>query len=134
MSLRRARLILAGNLFTQHIKYRLEITGAPVELGYKDGAIHRIPLLDLYLTLDRVRDATVQIGQYKLPYNHQRMLRASGLQFVDRTGANNEFTLDRDLGLDLRSTDVAGLGKFRYYAGVYLGDGGARVPADAGLA
>ena len=36
---------------------------------------------------------------------------------------NAEFTLDRDLGLDIRSKDLFGLDKLRYYAGVYIGEG-----------
>lgn len=133
--LRRARLVFGGNLFTPHIKYKVQLTASPIELGWKNGTIQRSPILDWYFTFDRLRDATFQVGQYKVPYNHQRMLRVTGMQFVDRSGANNEFTMDRDLGFDIRSKDVAGLGKLRYYAGVYLGDGIARYgPSDFGLA
>lgn len=132
---RRARLVLGGNLFSKHIKYKIQLTASPIELGWKNGAITRSPILDWYFTFDRLRDATLQVGQYKVPYNHQRMLRVTGMQFVDRSAANNEFTMDRDIGFDIRSRDVAGLGKLRYYAGVYLGDGIAlHGPSDFGLA
>lgn len=133
--LRRARLVFGGNLFSPHIKYKIQLTASPIELGWKDGRIQRAPILDWYFTFDRLRDATFQVGQYKVPYNHQRMLRVTGMQFVDRSAANNEFTMDRDIGLDIRSRDVAGLGFLRYYAGVYLGDGIALYgPGDFGLA
>ncbi|MBK7826382.1 porin [Nannocystis sp.] len=132
---RRARVWFAGNLFTPNIKYRIALTFSPIELGYKNGTITRSPILDWFFTFDRLRDATVQVGQYKVPYNHQRMMRITGLQFVDRSTANNEFTMDRDIGLDIRSKDVGGLGHLRYYAGVYLGDGIALYgPSDFGLA
>ncbi len=132
---RRARLIFGGNLFSPNIKYKVQLTASPIELGWKNGTITRSPILDWYFTFDRLRDATLQVGQYKVPYNHQRMLRVTGMQFVDRSGANNEFTMDRDIGLDIRSKDVAGLGHLRYYAGVYLGDGIAlHGPSDFGLA
>jgi phosphate-selective porin OprO/OprP len=132
---RRARVWFSGNLFTPHIKYRITLTFSPVELGYKNGAITRSPILDWFFTFDRVRDATVVVGQYKVPYNHQRMAKIAELQFVDRSGASNEFTMDRDIGFDVRSKDLAGLGKLRYYAGVYLGDGIALYgPSDFGLA
>jgi phosphate-selective porin OprO and OprP len=75
------------------------------------------------------------VGQYKVPYNHQRMHRITGLQFVDRSAANNEFTMDRDIGADIRSKDVGGLGHLRYYIGAYLGNGIAiHGPDDFGLA
>lgn len=133
--MRRARLIFGGNLFTPNIKYKIQLTASPIELGWKNGTIQRSPILDWYFTFDRLRDATFQVGQYKVPYNHQRMLRVTGMQFVDRSAANNEFTMDRDIGLDIRSKDVGGLGHLRYYAGVYLGDGIALYgPSDFGLA
>lgn len=134
LQFRRARMSLGGNLFTQHIKYKIQFTMAPIELGFKDGVPHRVPILDWFFTFDRLRDATFVVGQYKVPYNHQRMLRVTGLQFVDRSGSNNEFTMDRDLGVEVRSKDVGGLGHLRYYAGVYLGDGIAKYGAsDSGL-
>ena len=132
---RRARVWFAGNLFTPNIKYRIALTFSPIELGYKNGTITRSPILDWFFTFDRLRDATFQVGQYKVPYNHQRMMRITGLQFVDRSTANNEFTLDRDIGLDIRSKDLGGLNHLRYYAGIYLGDGIALYgPSDFGLA
>lgn len=132
---RRARIILGGNVFTPHILYKVQLTASPVELGWQGGVIHRSPILDWYFTLDRLRDATFVVGQYKVPYNHQRMLRVTGMQFVDRSGANNEFTMDRDIGVDVRSRDVGGLGHLRYYVGAYLGNGIAlHGPTDPGLA
>lgn len=131
LTFRRARLILGGNLFTPNIKYKIQLTASPVEMGFKDGVPHRTPILDWYFTFDRLRDLTFQVGQYKVAYNHQRMLRVTGMQFVDRSQANNEFTLDRDIGFDIRSKDLLGLGHLRYYAGAYLGDGIAKYgPSD----
>jgi phosphate-selective porin OprO/OprP len=131
---RRARLIFAGNLFTPNIKYKVQLTASPVELGFEDGVPHRTPILDWYFTFDRLRDFTFLAGQYKVPYNHQRMLRVTGMQFVDRSAANNEFTMDRDIGFDFRSKDVGGLGHLRYYVGVFLGDGIAKYgPSDFGF-
>ncbi|HEY8379977.1 MAG TPA: porin, partial [Nannocystis sp.] len=89
---RRARVWLSGNVFTQNIKYRIALTFAPMELGFKDGVPHRTPILDWFFTFDRFRDFTVQVGQYKVPYNLQRMNKITSLQFVDRSLANNEFT------------------------------------------
>jgi phosphate-selective porin OprO/OprP len=134
LTFRRARLIFGGNIFTPNIKYKVQLTAAPVEMGFKDGVPHRTPILDWYFTFDRLRDLTFQVGQYKVAYNHQRMLRVTGMQFVDRSAANNEFTMDRDIGFDIRSKDVGGLGYLRYYAGVFLGDGIAKYgPSDFGF-
>ena len=135
VTFRRARIILGGNIFSPHLLYKIQLTASPVELGWKNGAIGRSPILDFYFTFDRLRDATFVVGQYKVPYNHQRMLRVTGMQFVDRSNANNEFTMDRDIGVDVRSKDVGGLGHLRYYLGAYLGNGIAIYgPSDPGFA
>lgn len=49
---------------------------------------------------------------------------------VDRSIVNGMFNLDRDVGLDVRSRDLFGLGHFRYYLGVYIGQGRDAVGAD----
>lgn len=135
LTFRRARIILGGNIFSPHLLYKIQLTASPVELGWKNGAIGRSPILDFYFTFDKLRDATFVVGQYKVPYNHQRMLRVTGMQFVDRSSANNEFTMDRDIGVDVRSKDVGGLGHLRYYLGAYLGNGIAIYgPSDPGFA
>ncbi len=42
---------------------------------------------------------------------------------VDNSSASYEFTLDRDIGVRGELPDVAGLGKLRYFAGVFMGEG-----------
>jgi hypothetical protein len=80
-------------------------------------------LLDWYVHFDHLRDLQLRAGQYKVPFNRQRVISSGDLQLVDRALANGEFTLDRDVGLDLRSSDFLGLDRLRYYAGVYMGEG-----------
>jgi hypothetical protein len=43
---RRARIVMGGNLFAPHILYKVQLTASPVELGWRDGTIHRSPILD----------------------------------------------------------------------------------------
>ena len=45
------------------------------------------------------------------------------LQLVDTSAANFEFTLEQDIGVQVSSPDLAGLGKLRYFAGVFMGEG-----------
>ena len=51
------------------------------------------------------------------------MISSGNLQLVDRSIANREFTLDRDVGIELRSKDFLGKGWFRYFVGVFTGEG-----------
>ncbi|MGB1016180.1 MAG: hypothetical protein ACPG4T_18740, partial [Nannocystaceae bacterium] len=49
---------------------------------------------------------------------------SGNLELVDRTMANGEFNLDRDIGFDIRAKGKGGWKeRFRYYAGIYVGEG-----------
>jgi hypothetical protein len=81
------------------------------------------PLLDWYTDFTHLRDATLRVGQSKVPFNRQRVASSGDQQFVDRSIVNGAFNIDRDIGVDLRSKDFLGLGLLKYYAGVWIGEG-----------
>ena len=76
-------------------------------------------LLDWRFVFDHHRDATIQVGHLKVPYpaNNGSFLRA--LQMVGGVKVNQEFNLDRDLGINVQSANLFGLDLFRYWAGVW---------------
>lgn len=123
LELRRARAIVQGNVFTPHIKYYAHLMFAPKDLGFKDGTPRRAPIFQWYSTFDRLKHANVQAGFFFVPYARQRMQPLPRLQMLDNSTASYEFTLDQDIGVQVSSPDVAGLGKLRYYAGVFMGEG-----------
>jgi phosphate-selective porin OprO/OprP len=133
--IRRARLQFGGHMWGKHNKFKAELSFAPRDVSNEavdyDGDdiddsnfVKTSPLLDWYTEFTYFRDLRLRVGQYKLPYSRQRVISSGNLQLVDRsTTVNAEFTLDRDLGMDIRSKDLFGLDKLRYYAGVYIGEG-----------
>jgi phosphate-selective porin OprO/OprP len=123
LELRRARIVLSGNLFSPHVGYYVHLMFAPKDLGFQGGTPRRAPIFQWYTTFTRFRHANVQAGFYFVPYARQRMQPLPKLQMVDNSAASYEFTLDQDIGLQLSSPDVAGLGKLRYFAGVFMGEG-----------
>lgn len=124
LGLRRARLQFAGHAFNEHNRFKTELAFSPKDLSFKDGTPHRTPLLTWYFEFDYLRDLTFRMGQYKIPFSRQRVISSGNLQLVDRSLANGEYNLDRDIGFDFRSKDVGGLGGYlKYYAGVYMGEG-----------
>jgi len=124
LQLRRARLAFTGHVFGKENAYKFELAVSPRDIGLTGVTPQaKSPLLDWYFEFRHLRDARVRMGQYKVPFSRQRVVSSGNLQMVDRSLANGEFNLDRDVGLDIRSKDVAGLGLFRYYAGVYMGEG-----------
>ena len=122
--LRRARLAFNGHMFDKGNTFKFELAVSPRDIGLKsDNSVSKSPLLDWYFHFKQLRDLNIRVGQYKIPYSHQRVVSSGNLQLVDRSIANGEFNLDRDIGFDLRSKDLFGLGFLRYYAGIYTGEG-----------
>jgi phosphate-selective porin OprO/OprP len=120
---RRARLIFGGHLYNRHNKFYLQLAFSPIDMQLTDGTVTKTPIFDWFFRFDYLRDLTFQIGQYRVPYSKQRRIPYAKLQFVDRTRANFEFNLDRDIGFSFRSGDFLGLKLLRYHAGVFIGEG-----------
>jgi phosphate-selective porin OprO and OprP len=124
MQIRRARLTFKGNVFGAHNKYKFELAVSPKDIGLKPmEGLSRSPLLDYYFHFDHLNNLNLRMGQYKLPYSRQRVVSSGNLQLVDRSLANAEFNLDRDVGLDLRSKNLFSQDMFRYHLGIFMGEG-----------
>jgi phosphate-selective porin OprO and OprP len=92
------------------------------------------PLRDATITYAGLRDVVVRAGQMKVPFDRQRMTSSSALEFADRSIVMSELTLDRDVGLQLFSEDLGGLGGvLGYNVGIFGGDGRNRRAENAGL-
>ena len=121
--IRRARLQFAGHAFGEHNKYRLELAVSPSDVAMTSQAVTTSPLLEAYTEFDYLRDLTVRAGQFKVPYDRMRMTSDMVRQLVDFSGVTSEFSLDRDIGIELKSNDLFGAGFLRYYAAVLSGKG-----------
>lgn len=120
---RRARFGSTGHVVSPDLKYRLELAFGPREVNTLAGTPQTSPLLDVVVDWQRLRDLNVRVGQYKVPFDRQRIIPFFKLQFIDRALTDTEFTFDRDVGLDLHSSNLFGLGVLRYNLGVFTGDG-----------
>jgi phosphate-selective porin OprO/OprP len=125
---RRARVVLAGNVFSPHIRYQFQFGFSPRDMGNDiptdlEDSIRRNPLRDARLEFTRLRDFTIWVGQFKVPFSRQRIISSSSLSILDRSLVNAEFNLDRDIGITARSTDLGGIDKLAYYVGVFMGEG-----------
>lgn len=125
--LRRARLQFKGHFWGRDNQFKVELAVSPKDVGVRDSANSTTPatsiLLDWYLDLTHYRDASLRVGQYKVPFNRQRVISSGDLQLVDRSIVNANFNVDRDIGLDLRSKNFLGLDLLKYYLGVFTGEG-----------
>ena len=120
--IRRARLAFQGHMFGKHTKYKTEIAISPRDDAMRGSFVGTAPLLDWNMTFDKLKAATLVVGQYKVPFSRQRVVSSGSLQMVDRSIVQSEFNLDRDVGFDLRSTSLLD-GRFHYNLGFYPGEG-----------
>jgi hypothetical protein len=123
LQLRRARMQLAGHAFGIHNKYRLELAISPSDVSQTATAVTTSPLLEAYTEFDYLRDLTVRAGQFKVPFDRMRVTSDMARQLVDYSGTTSEFSLDRDIGVELKSNDLFGLGLFKYHLALLSGKG-----------
>jgi hypothetical protein len=122
--IRRARLQLQGHFFGPNNQYKAELAFSPADVGQSDGGtVGTSPLLDYYFDFNYLRDISVRVGQYKIPFTRQRVISSGNLQLVDRSIVNGVFNLDRQIGVDVRSKNLGGLNQLKYYVGYYPGKG-----------
>ncbi|MEJ6797168.1 MAG: porin [Flavobacteriales bacterium] len=102
--IRRSRLKFGGHAYSPKVKYKIElglsnrdISGAVSETKDADRII-----LDAVLKYNFYKGFSIWGGQTKLPGNRERVISSGNLQFVDRSLVNSKYTLDRDMGIQLR--------------------------------
>lgn len=128
--MRRLRVAFDGHAFGQLVTWRVQLAFAPLDVD----PVAPLPLRDAFFTVSPLRDIKIRAGQMKVPYGRQRVVSSGNLQMVDRSVATSELNLDRDVGVQLFSEDLGGLGgKLGYHLGVFGGDGRNRVSGGYGL-
>lgn len=138
LQLRRMRLVFQGNAFGEHNKFYVQLGLAPQDMTNgllaDVGSIRRNPVRDARIELDHLRDATLMLGQMKVPLTRQRVVSSGNLEMVDRAVTNDEFQVDRDVGLQVLSKDLFGWDRLAYHLGVFMGEGrNAFEPRDFGM-
>ena len=110
--LRRARLVFSGHGFYPWLKYKIQLYG---DKGSDVG------VRDFLLDFAYYRQASFKVGQYKVPFNAEYLTSSSALQFVDRSIVNEEFALERDIGVMLHGKVLDNL--VQYGVGIFNGGG-----------
>jgi phosphate-selective porin OprO/OprP len=123
---RRARLVIGGHFLAKQLSYYVQLGLGPFDLENDNP----VPLRDAFFTWHALRDVNIRFGQQKVPFDRQRVASSSKQQLVDRSLGASELNLDRDLGVQVFSNDLFGLGWLSYKVGVFQGDGRNRVNTD----
>lgn len=110
-SVKRARLLAGGNVYYPWMQYNTQIT---LEGG-------SAALRDAYIEAAYFDWATPRIGQYKVPFDREFLTSAFNLQLIDRSIASSQFSLQRDIGIQLSGKFLHN--QFEYGAGIFNGSG-----------
>lgn len=121
LSIRTLRLSLGGNIVSPEVQYYVQLAFANADYEVGGSAS---PLYDAWVQWTGLRDLNLRVGQFFVPFDRARTTVESSLQHVDRSTVVGEFNLDRDVGVELSSRDLFGLGgRLGYALGVFSGEG-----------
>lgn len=101
---RRARLKFDGFAYSPKLKYKIELGLSNRDLSGGSEFTSDTPryILDAVIKWNFYENFVLWFGQTKLPGNIERVISSGNLQQVDRSLLNSRFTIDRDMGFQLR--------------------------------
>ncbi len=114
--IRRARVKFSGYAY-KYFKYKIELALASTGTVDKSKAVE---LYDFWASYNKNPAASIQFGQWKVPWNRQRVVSSQNQQMIDRASSQDEFTMDRQIGIMLHGKLFNK--KFEYYTGIFNGN------------
>jgi phosphate-selective porin OprO/OprP len=102
--IRRSRFKFGGFAFSPKLQYKMEMGLSNRDMSGASPETKNAPrfILDAIVKWNFAGNWTLWAGQTKLPGNRERVISSGNLQMVDRSLLNSKYTLDRDMGVQLR--------------------------------
>jgi phosphate-selective porin OprO and OprP len=121
---RRLRMKIAGHGFQPWLQYSFELDLQPSRDVDDSSSSASARVIDWSATLAKWDWGGIRVGQWKVDLNRERGDSSGRQQFVERSIANRVFTIDRQVGIQLRGHLFENTAAdMRYYAGVFNGEG-----------
>jgi phosphate-selective porin OprO/OprP len=131
---RRLRMKIGGHGFQPWLKYYLEVDLQPSRNTDDGSSSSSARVIDYRIDLAKWGWGGFRVGQWKIEHNRERVDSSGRQQFVERSIVNRTFTIDRQLGVQIRGRAFNGTrADMRYYAGVFNGEGRSVNNADKNL-
>jgi len=121
---RRLRMKIGGHGFQPWLRYYFEVDLQPSRDVDDSASSSSARVIDWRLDIAKWDWLNVRVGQWKIDLNRERVDSSGRQQFVERSLANRVFTMDRQVGIQVRGhlfQDTPA--DMRYYAGVFNGEG-----------
>ncbi len=121
---RRLRMKIGGHGFQPWLKYYFEVDLQPSRDVDDSSSSSSARVIDWRADVAKWSWGGIRVGQWKIDYNRERVDSSGRQQFVERSIVNRTFTVDRQVGVQLRghafketSADL------RWYLGAFTGEG-----------
>lgn len=121
---RRLRMKIGGTGFQPWLQYYFEVDLQPSRDVDDSSTASSTRVIDWRIDIAKWDWGGIRLGQWKIDMNRERVDSSGRQQFVERSIANRVFTIDRQVGVQLRGhlfQDTPA--DMRYYAGVFNGEG-----------
>ncbi len=121
---RRLRMKIGGHGFQPWLKYYFEVDLQPARDVDDSSSKASARVIDYRIDLAKWDWGGIRVGQWKIDLNRERVDSSGRQQFVERSIVNRAFTVDRQIGVQLRGHLFKNTpADMRYYAGVFNGEG-----------
>ncbi len=122
--LRRVRMKIGGHAYESWLDYYFEVDLQPTRSESNDSERASSRLIDWRITAQPYEELGFRIGQWKIDYNRERVDSSGRQQFVERSIVNRQFTIDRQMGAQMRGRLFKGTpADLRYCVGAFTGQG-----------
>lgn len=121
---RRVRMKIGGHGYEPWLKYYFEVDLQPTRSSGSSSSNSSARVIDWRIDVAKWEPLGLRVGQWKIDYNRERVDSSGRQQFVERSIVNRIFTIDRQMGANLRGRLFKGTpGDLRYYLGAFTGEG-----------
>ncbi len=121
---RRLRMKIGGHGFQPWLKYYFEVDLQPSRDPDSSAVSSSARVIDWRIDVAKWDWGGIRVGQWKIDMNRERVDSSGRQQFVERSIVNRVFTIDRQVGIQLRGHAFKNTAAdLRYYVGVFNGEG-----------
>lgn len=121
---RRLRMKIGGHGFQPWLKYYFEVDLQPSRDVDASSSSATARVIDWRVDIAKWDWGGIRLGQWKVDLNRERVDSSGRQQFVERSIVNRVFTVDRQIGVQLRGRLFEGTATdLNYYAGIFNGEG-----------
>ncbi|MEQ8662722.1 MAG: porin [Gammaproteobacteria bacterium] len=131
---RRLRMKIGGHGYQPWLKYYFEVDLLPMREVDDDSEAASTRIFDWRIDVAKFPWAELRVGQWKIDFNRERVDSSGRQQFIERSIVNRVFTIDRQVGVQLRGRLFAATpADLRYWAGVFTGEGRGVLNSDENM-